>query len=246
MWAVAVAMGCKPAPEAPPQHVVTVSAGPDFTVIGASFVNAAQVAWREGPCFAVSLRGVDALPSDDGGRVEAWVVAGPVLGHADRGADGVYRATVRARLPEGTRLAAEIAGGGAVARHRWRTPATVPTAVTRRAPGEGFVLRPSAGLALAWSGGTSSHVAVSVTVARPSVGSAPEPTWEVTCVVPRAPGQFTIPAGAFARFRQWPAMVPEAVTVAVVACDRAQEGAYALDAMPVARPEDLVRGALQP
>lgn len=64
----------------------------------------------------------------------------------------------------------------------------------------------------------------------------------VSCVVPRGPGRFVVPAAAFAQ----PGVPPtaRAVSVALVAADRAQEGEYALDVSPLAVDDDLVRGSL--
>lgn len=239
---VAALAGCsRPAPpiEAP-RYVLGVSVGPEFTVLGATFTPPAAVAWRQGPCTATVLQAGREPASLEVQRIDYWVVAGAPVGSARRRPDGTYQAAVRGTLAQGTRLAAEIVGGQEVPDHRWRTPARVPSRVRRTAPAAGFALRVGEPLALAWEGGDSSHVALSVTV--DAGGPEASDGWLVSCVVSRGPGRFVVPAAAFAQ----PGVPATArvATVALVAADRAQEGEYALDVSPLAVDDDLVRGTL--
>lgn len=224
-----------------PRFVVGVSAGPESTVLTATFPSERDIRFRDARCVATTLRRGAEPPALEAGRVELWVVAGPVLGHADRRPDGRYQAQVRAVVTPGTRLAGEIAGGTAVPGHRWRTPAVMPGPIRREAPSDGFTMRAGAPLTVRWSGGSSSHVALSLTLSR----GAPEDADEallVNCVVPRVTGSFTLPAAATGA-----SLAPagaDTATLVMTACDRAQEGEHALDASPFARPEDLVRGSV--
>lgn len=239
---VAALAGCnRPAPPVEaPRFVLGVSVGPEFTVLAATFTPPAAVAWRQGPCTATALRAGREPASQEVQRIDYWVVAGAPLGSARRRPEGSYQAAVRGTLAPGTRLAAEIVGGPEVPDHRWRTPARVPARVRRTAPAAGFSLGVGESLALAWEGGDSSHVALSVTL--DAGGPEPSDGWLVSCVVPRGPGRFVVPAAAFAQ----PGVPPtaRAVSVALVAADRAQEGEYALDVSPLAVDDDLVRGSL--
>ncbi len=240
-----VCLGCSRSQSADgaPPYVLGVSVGPEFIVLGATFAPPEAVAWRQGPCTATRLRNGREPANLEGNQVDYWVVAGAHLGAARRRSDGTYQAVVRGTLPPGTRLAAEIVGSPDVPGHRWRTPARVPSRVRRRAPEAGFLLRPAEGLALAWEGGDSSHVALSVTLDTGETGAGGE-GWLVNCVVARAPGRFAVPGAAFVH-----AGVPagvRAVSVAMVAADRAREGDYALDVSPLATDPDLVRGVIGP
>lgn len=228
-----------PATESPP-FVLGVSVGPEFTVLGATFTPPAAVAWRQGPCTAVTLHAGREPASLEVNRIDYWVVAGAPIGSARRRPEGNYQTAVRGTFAPGTRLAAEIVAGPEVPGHRWRTPARVPTRVRRTAPAAGFSLRTDAPLTLTWEGGDSSHVALSVTL--DAASPTPSEGWLISCVVPRAAGRFVVPAAALSQ--PGAPAAARAITVALVAVDRAQEGDYALDVSPLATEEDLVRGRL--
>jgi hypothetical protein len=228
-----------PDESAAPRFVVGIGPGPGMTAFTATFTRAADLRYRDAHCTATSLNAGAEAPSLDGGRVEAWVAGGQVLGHVDRSPDGMYRAAVRASLPPGTRLAASVAGGPEVPAHRFRSPAKVPANVRHTAPAQGFNLRAGSGLEVRWEGGDSSHVSLTLSLEPPqgTVGAG----LLVTCVVPRAPGAFTIPAAAVS-----PALVPaeaRSVQLLVAATDRVREGDYALDVVPLGGEDDQVVGA---
>jgi hypothetical protein len=64
----------------------------------------------------------------------------------------------------------------------------------------------------------------------------------LSCVVPRAPGSFTLPAAGLAA-----GLIPagvDTVTVVATADARVREGDYAIDVTPVGRDEDLVTGTI--
>ncbi len=236
-------VACKP-PSPPredkaPRNVVVVGPGREFTVIMGSFTAARDVRYHDAHCLAVPMHDGAEPVSAPAGRLEAWVVAGDILGHVERNADGVYQAAVRTVLPAGTRVAANIPGSADVPAHRFRTPATVPTAVRREAPAPGFVVRVGEGLPVRWSGGSGSLVTLTLSL-EPAGGRGDGLL--VTCAAPARRGTFTIPAGALAR-----ALVPDgAVTarLAVAATDRAREGDYALDVVLVGGGDEQVSGAV--
>ena len=117
----------------------------------------------------------------------------------------------------------------------------VPTAVTRSAPAPGFRARRGGALDVAWQGGDSSHVAIVVTASHGASETDPHGTL-LTCVVPRAPGAFTVPAAALA------AVSPDAdtITVTVAADDRVAEGDYAFDVTPLGTEADVAAGSFGP
>lgn len=244
MLATVVVCACKsaPAPQAEPstapRFVVGVSPGPGMTAFTASFVRESDLRYRDAHCTATSLRDGAEPPSLDGGRVEAWVAGGQVLGHTDRSAEGVYRAAVRVALPAGTPLAASVAGGADVPAHRFRSPAKVPTSVRRTAPAQGFNLRAGSGLEVRWEGGDSSHVTLTLSLEPPQ--GTQGAGLLVSCVVPRSSGSFTIPAAALS-----PSLVPaeaRSAVLLVAATDRVREGDYALDVVPLGGEDDQVVG----
>ncbi len=211
-----------------PRNVVMVGPGPAFTVIMGSFTAARDVRYHDANCLAVPMHDGAEPVSAPAGRLETWVVAGDILGHVERNRDGVYQAAVRTVLPAGTRVAANIPGSADVPAHRFRTPAMVPTAVRREAPAAGFVVRVGEGLPVRWSGGSGSHVTLTLTL-EPAGGHGAGLL--VTCAAPARAGAFTIPAAALTR-----ALVPDGVVtarLAVAATDRAREGDYALDVVLV-------------
>ncbi len=241
--ATALVISCRgapaSAPESAPRYVVGIAPGEGMTAFTATFVRERDLRYRDAHCTAVTLRDGAEPPALDGGRVEAWVAGGQVLGHVDRASDGSYRAAVRVSLPEGTRLAAGVAGGADVPAHRFRSPATVPSPVRRVAPAQGFNLRAGAGLPVRWEGGAGSHVTLTLSL-EPPQGSRGDGLL-VTCVVPRAPGAFTLPAAALR-----PELVPagaQSAQLLVAATDRVREGEFALDVVPLGGESDQVVGA---
>ncbi len=242
MLASIAGLSCK-GPAAPqadtraPLYVVGIGPGAGLTAFTATFLRARDLRYRDAHCTAVSLTDGAEAPAADGGRFEAWVAGGQVLGHVDRAPDGVYRAAVRVTLTPGTRLAGGIAGGADVPAHRFRSPATVPTAVRRVAPAQGFNLRATEGLAVRWEGGSGSHVSLTLSL-EPPQGTRGNGLL-VSCVAPRAPGAFTVPAAAFAAA---PAEAQSAQLL-VAATDRVREGDYALDAVLLGSEDDQVVGA---
>lgn len=228
-------------PELAPRFLLGVSVSAEFTAIGANFYATSDLAYRDAHCLGVRTRDGREPPSLEAGRVEAFVNGGAVLGHADRRSDGTYQAAVRAVLPPGTAVSATVAGSSAVAAHRFRTPARVPQPVQVRAPTRGFAIARGEALTVRWTGGDARDVMVVVQFGQ-GTGSRGE-GWMLTCVAPRAPGSFTVPAAALdARF------VPagaDTVTVVATADDRVREGDYAVDVTPVGRDDDLVTGTLR-
>ncbi len=219
-----------------PRNVVVVGPSPGFTVIMGSFTAPRDVRYHDAHCLAVPTQDGAEPVSANAGRVEAWVVGGAILGHVERNGDGVYQAAVRTVLAPGTRLAGNIPGSADVPAHRFRTPATVPTAVRREAPAAGFTARAAEGLAVRWSGGSASHVTLTLTL-EPAGGRGAGLL--VTCAAPAAPGAFTIPAAALAA-------APEGATtarLALAATGRAREGDYALDVVLVGGDDAEVRGS---
>jgi hypothetical protein len=238
-----LALACrKPAPpEGPaPRLLVGVSTSTDMTVIGASLYPANALAYRDRACLGVRLRDGREPASLNGGRVEAFVVNGNVLGHADLTAAGVYQAAVRAVLPPGTLVSARIAGDTAVPALTFHTPAPVPQNVRVTAPARGFALTPGEGLTVRWEGGDSSDVMIVLQATRGA--NAQGDGWMLSCVVPRAPGSFTLPTAGLAA-----GLIPagvDTVTVVATADARVREGDYAIDVTPVGRDEDLVTGTI--
>lgn len=237
--AAALCVGCRrPAgPDLAPRFVLGVSPGPGLTVLGATLVGDAQVAYRDARCIGVRLRDGREPPSLEGGRVEAWVVAGSVLGHVDRDPTGRYFAQVRGSLEPSVRVSARIAGSADVPEHRFHTPAVVPRAIRRTAPARGFTVSPGRALQVAWTDGDSRDVMVVVTV--PGAGGD---GYQLTCVAPRSPGRFELPGTALTA-----ALLPERageVSLVAVADDRVREDDYALDVTPVGTPDDEVLGAV--
>lgn len=224
-----------------PRFLVGVSTSPEFTAIGGSFYAAQDIAYRDRACLGLRLRDGREPASLEAGRVEAFVVGGAVLGHADRRADGTYQAAVRAVLPAGTAVSARAAGSNAVPAHTFHTPARVPHPVRMTAPARGFALTRGQPLTVRWEGGDSSDVMIVVQVTRGAEGRGEG--WMLTCVVPRAEGSFAVPAAALAaRF------IPEGadtVTVVATADERVREGEYAVDVTPVGSDDDLVSGSVR-
>lgn len=237
----ALATTCRRAPsvDLAPRFTLGVSPGPGLTVLGATLVGDAQVAYRDARCLGVRLRDGREPPSLEGGRVEAWVVAGAVLGHVDRDPAGRYFAQVRGSLEPGVRVSASLAGSADVPEHRFRTPAVVPRAIRRTAPARGFTVRPGAPLAVAWAEGDGRDVMVLLTI-----NGAAGDGYQLTCVAPRAAGRFDVPGAALATSL----LPPQAreVSLVAVADDRVREGDYALDVTPVGSPDDEVLGAVAP
>lgn len=226
----------------PPQYVIGVGPGAGMTAITATFTRPQDVKFRDAHCTAVGLDDGAEPPSLEGGRVEVWVAGGQVLGHVDRGAAGAYRTAIRAVLPPGTRLAGSVAGGAGVAAHRFRAPAVVPSPVQTAAPAQGFNARPTQGLDVRWQGGDSSHVSITLSF-EPPQGTRGAGLL-VSCVVPRAPGRFTVPAAAMSA-----AIVPHdarSVQLLVAATDRVRDGAYALDVIPLGGEGDQIVGTWSP
>ncbi len=228
----------------PPRQVpynVTVSIGTDLTVLRGSFTDPSSLAWSSPDCIGIRLHDNAEPASLPAGRINVWTPFGAVIGHVDPRPGGVYQAQVRGALPPGTHVAAAIQGSSAVPAHRFRTAPTVPARVRRLAPEGGMTLHPGAPLRVAWEGGDSSHVAVLLLAAHGSPDTAAE-AWMVSCVVPRAPGGFTVPAAALAR-----AYLPSGAdtwSVAVTADNRVVEDDFALDVTPVATPDDVVTGTV--
>lgn len=248
--AVLVACGCvvactkasAPVESGPPQYVIGVGPGAGMTAITATFTRPQDVKYRDAHCTAVALDDGAEPPSLEGGRVEVWVAGGQVLGHVDRNAAGAYRAAIRAVLPPGTRLAGSVAGGAGVPAHRFRAPAVVPSPVQTMAPAQGFNARPTQGLDVRWQGGDSSHVSITLSFEPPQ--GTHGAGLLVSCVVPRAPGRFTVPAGAMGA-----AIVPHdarSVQLLVAATDRVRDGAYALDVIPLGGEGDQIVGTWSP
>lgn len=224
-----------------PRFLVGISPSPEFTAIGGSFYAAQDIAYRDRDCLGVRLRDGREPAALDAGRVEAFVVGGDVLGHADRRAEGTYQAAVRAVLPAGTPVSARIAGSNGVPAHTFHTPAHVPHAVRATAPARGFALTRGQALTVRWDGGDSSDVMIVVQATRGA--DARGEGWMLTCVVPRAEGSFTIPAAALAaRFIPQDA---DTATVVATADDRVREGEYAVDVTPVGSDDDLVSGSVR-
>lgn len=222
-----------------PRFVVGIGPGPGMTAFTASFARVSDLRYRDAHCTATSLTGGAEPPSLDGGRVEAWVAGGQVLGHVDCSSSGAYRAAVRTTLPPGTRLAASVAGGAEVPAHRFRSPAKVPTAVRHTAPAQGFNLNAGRGLEVRWEGGDSSHVSLTLSLEPPQ--GTPGNGLLISCVVPRAAGVFTIPAAALSA-----STVPleaRSVQLLVAATDRVREGDFALDVVPLGGEDDQVVGS---
>lgn len=223
-----------------PRFLVGVSTSPEFTAIGANFYPSSEIGYRDRECLGVRLRDGGEPPSLEAGRVEAFVVDGPVLGHADRSAAGVYQAAVRAVLPVGTLVSARIAGSEAVPARSFHTPARAPAAVRVVAPPAGFVLTRGRALTVRWQGGDSGSVMI---VLQATGGAGAQGVgWMLTCVVPRSPGRFELPAGGL-REGLIPASA-NAVTVVATADERVREGDYAIDVTPVGRDVDLVAGSI--
>lgn len=230
------------APDAPaPRFLVGVSPSAEFTAIGASFYASQDLAYRDRACLGLRLRDGREPASLEAGRVEAFIVGGAVLGHADRRAEGTYQAAVRAVLPAGAAVSASIAGSPGVPAHTFHTPAHVPRPVRMTAPSRGFALTRDQPLTVRWEGGDSSDVMIVVQVTRGA--EARGEGWMLTCVVPRAEGAFTIPAAAMAS-RYIPSGA-DTVTVVATADDRVREGDYAVDVTPVGRDDDLVSGSVR-
>lgn len=228
--ALALLAACRgpatPAAERAPRNVVVIGPSPRFTVLLGSFTAVRDLRYHDAHCLAVPTRDGAEPVSADAGRLEAWVVGGDILGHVARNGDGLYHAAVRRVLPPGTRLAARVPGSGDVPAHQFRTPATVPTAARREAPGPGFAMRAGAGLPVRWIPGSGSHV--TLTLALDPAGGRGDGLL-VTCAAPAAAGAFTIPAAALAA-------APAGVTtarLALAATDRAREGDFALDVVLV-------------
>lgn len=243
--ALLLVMSCRrpTPPEGPaPRLLVGVSTSPEMTVIGASFYPQQAIAYRDRECLGLRLRDGREPASLNAGRVEAFVVNGSVLGHADPSPDGTYRAAVRAVLPRGTPVSARIAGDNAVAAMQFHTPAPVPDNVRVTAPVNGFQLVAAQGLAVQWSGGDSGHVMIVLQVTRGA--RAEGDGWMLMCVAPRAPGRFTLPAAGLAA-----GLVPagaDTVTVVATADARVREGEYAIDVTPLGRDADVISGTLAP
>lgn len=228
-----------PADNRAPRYVVGLGPGNTFTVINATFLADSAFLYRDERCTAVALRDGAEPPSLNAGRVEAWVVAGDILGHADRKPDGAYQAAVRTPLTAGTPLSASVAGSGDVPAHRFRTPARVPSPVRRTEPSAGFAVRPGAALPVRWEGGSGSHVSITLSM-EPAIGQGAGLL--VSCVVPRAPGSFAIPAAALSAAR-----VPadaSAAQLVVVATERVREGDFAIDVALVGAEADQVTGTV--
>ncbi len=243
-WILAslAALSCKgaPAPDesTAPRFVVGVAPGPGLTAFTATFSRPTDLRYRDAHCTATSLDNGTEAPSLEGGRVEVWVAGGQVLGHVDRSPGGAYRAAVRAVLPQGTRLAASVAGSADVPAHRFRSPAKVPSNVRRTAPAQGFNIRAGSGLEVRWEGGDSSHVTLTLSLEPPQ--GTQGGGLLVTCVVPRAQGVFTIPAATLS-----PSLVPteaRSAQLLVAATDRVREGEYALDVVPLGGEDDQAVG----
>ncbi len=241
--AVALCVGCSHEPRHQPRYDVTVSTGSDVTVLRAAFQSPDGAAWSDADCVGVRVREGREPPSLAAGRVDVWVPGGAIVGHVDLHPPRGYQAQVRGALSPGTRVAAGIAGSTSVAGHRFTATVPVPAPVRRTAPEAGFRLRPGAPLRVTWAGGDSSHVAVVVQVAHGAPEQSPE-AWMLSCVVPRAPGGFTIPGAALAQAHLPPGS--DAVSVAVTADGRAVDGEYALDVTPVGTEDDLVSGVVAP
>lgn len=216
---------------------MSVNPGPNFTALGAAFYPDADVVYRDANCTAVRLREGREPASLNAGRVEAWVVSGPVLGHVDPRPDGNYQAAVRATLPHGTRLAGSVAGTAVVPAHRFRSPARVPQPVRTTAPSAGFRSDANHLPEVRWEGGDSSHVTLQSSFTRGPLEQSQDGL-VLTCVVPRTAGSFTLPASA-AR------VIPDGadtVALVVTATDRVQEGDYAFDVSPIGSADDVIRG----
>lgn len=223
-----------------PHYLVGVSTSTELTAIGANFYAETDLAYRDRECLGLRLRDGREPPSLEGGRVEAFVVDGAVLGHADRRAEGVYQAAVRAVIPAGTPVSAQIAGSEGVPARRFHTPARVPQAVRAVAPTRGFSLTPGQPLRVQWQGGDSSSVMIVLQATRGA--QAAGEGWMLMCVVPRAPGGFDLPAAGL-RAGLIPAGA-DTVTVVASADERVREGDHAIDVTPIGRDEDVITGSI--
>lgn len=233
-------VGCqKPRSDRCPPNNITVSPGPDFTVLRASFPRAEDLVWHDRMCTGVRLREGREPDSLPGGRVNVWIARGDVIGHVDRNPQGFYQASVRGTQPHGTRIVAELVGSPSVTGHRFHAWAEVPSAVTRVSPSAGFALRAGEGVDVHWTGGDSSHVSVVVMITAGPEDTARE-GYILGCVAPRSPGRFMVPREALAA-RFIPAGADH-VSVAVTADNRVTEDDYALDVTPIGAGDDLVRG----
>jgi len=218
-----------------PRNVVVVGPGAEFTVIMGSFTAPRDLRYHDPHCLAVPTHDGAEPVSANAGRLEVWVVGGPILGHVERNGDAMYQTAVRTVLAPGTRVSAHFPGSSEVPAHRFRTSATVPSPIHREHPRTGFVLRAGEGLPVRWSRGEASHVTLTLTL-EPSDGRGEGLL--ITCVVPASSRAFTVPARAIA-------LAPEGVARArlvLVATGRAQEGDFALDVVLVGRDDAEATG----